>query len=71
MPEAPTDPLNRVGQALACQLVAFGPVGPTLGRLSGMLDPQREVEPVQDMMRRSRTGGFAKRAQPVGAIGQA
>jgi hypothetical protein len=47
MPEAPTDPLNRLGETLACLPVVFGFAVPTFRRLGGVLDPHREVEPVQ------------------------
>ena len=60
MPEAPTDPFDGVGEANASLAISLRGVGPTLCRLRDMLNPHREMEPVQHMMSGTRTGGFAE-----------
>ncbi len=50
--------------------VSFRAVGPARGRLSDMLNPHREMKPVQYIMRRTEAGGFAERSWTISTIAQ-
>ena len=50
MPETPSDPLDRLGEASTSLAISLRGVGPARGRLCDVLNPHREVEPVQYMM---------------------
>jgi hypothetical protein len=58
MPETPSDPLDRLGEASAS--LAISRVGPTRDRLCDVLNPHRQMKPVQYMMSRTRTGCLAE-----------
>jgi hypothetical protein len=60
MPETPADPLDGLAEAGTSLAVSLRGVGPTRGRLCDVLNPHREMEPVQHMMSWAGAGGFAK-----------
>lgn len=70
MPETPTDPFDGPGDANAGLAITLRRVGPTRGCLSDVLNPHREMKPVQHMMSWTRTGGFTERSRAVGTITQ-
>ena len=70
MPETPTDPFDGLGEANAGLAIALGRVGSVRGRLSDVLNPHREMKPVQYMMGRAGAGGFAERSWTIGTIAQ-
>jgi hypothetical protein len=70
MPETPSDPLDSLGEASTSLAISLRGVGPTRGRLCDVLNPHREVEPVEHMMSRTRAGSFAERARAIGTIAQ-
>jgi hypothetical protein len=45
-------------------------VGPARGRLCDVLNPHREMEPVEHMIGRTGAGGFAERSWTIGTIAQ-
>ena len=70
MPETPSNPLDRPGEASTSLAISFRGVGPARGRLCDVLYPHREVEPVEHMMRRTGAGGLAERSWTIGTIAQ-
>ena len=70
MPETPSDPLDRFGEASASLAISLRGVRPARGRLCDVLNMHREMKPVQYMMSRTGAGGFAKRSWTVGTIAQ-
>ena len=60
MPETPSDPLDSLGEASTSVAISLRGVGPACGRLGDVLNPHREVEPVQYMMGRTGAGVFAE-----------
>jgi hypothetical protein len=49
MPETPTDPFDRLGEASTGLTTRLRPIGPAHGRLCDMLNPHREMEPVEQV----------------------
>src|SRR5664279_930419 len=49
MPETPTDPFDRLSETSTDLAISLGGVGPTLGRLRDVLNPHREMKPIQYM----------------------
>jgi hypothetical protein len=47
VPETPSDPLDCLGEAGASLAIRLRAVGPVRGRLCDVLNPHREMEPVQ------------------------
>ena len=70
MPETPSDPLDRFGEASPSLAISLRGVGPAPGRLCDVLNPHREMEPVEHMMRRTGAGGLAERSRTIGTIAQ-
>jgi hypothetical protein len=70
MPETPSDPLDRLGEASTSVAISLRGVGPACGRLGDVLNPHREVEPVQYMMGWTGAGGFAERSWTICTIAQ-
>ena len=60
MPETPSDPLDRLGEASASLAISLRGVGPARGRLCDVLNPHRQMKPIQYMMGRTGAGGFAE-----------
>jgi hypothetical protein len=48
MPETPSDPLDRLGEASTSVAISLRGVGPARGRLCDVLDPHREMERAHD-----------------------
>jgi hypothetical protein len=44
MPETPSDPLNRLGEASTSLAIRLRGVGPARGRLGDVLNPHREMK---------------------------
>ena len=70
MPETPADSFNGFGEADASLAIAHGDVWPAFHRLSDMLNPHREMKPVQHMMGWTNARGFTKGTWSFGAIAQ-
>jgi hypothetical protein len=70
MPETPSDPLDRLGEAITRLAIRLRGVGPTRGRLRDVLNSHREMKPVQYMMSWAGAGGFAERSWTIGTIAQ-
>ena len=70
MPQTPADPLDGLGEASTSLAISLRGVGPALGRLSDVLNPHREMKPVEHMVSWTRAGGFAERSRTVGTIAQ-
>jgi hypothetical protein len=68
--ETPSDPLDRLGEAIASLAISLRGVGPTRGRLSDVVNSHREMKPVQYMINRTGAGGFAERSWTIGTIAQ-
>jgi hypothetical protein len=52
MPQTPSDPLDSLGEASTSLAISLRGVGPARGRLCDVLNPHREMKPVQYMMSR-------------------
>ena len=70
MPETPSDPLDRLGEASASLAISLRGVRPARGCLCDVLNPHREVKPVEDVTSWARAGGLAERSWTIGAIAQ-
>jgi len=70
MPETPSDPLDSLGEASTSLTISLRGVGPTRGRLCDVLNPHREMKPVEHVMSWPRTGRFAERSRTIGTIAQ-
>jgi hypothetical protein len=70
MPETPSDPLDRLGEASTSVTIRLRRLGPVRGRLCDVLNPHREMKPIQDMMGRPGTGCLTKRSWTIGTIAQ-
>ncbi|WP_158930989.1 hypothetical protein [Acidisphaera sp. S103] len=70
MPETPSDSFDRLGEAGTSLAISLRGVGPTCGRLGDVLNPHRDVEPIQYMVSRTGAGGFAERSWTIGTIAQ-
>ena len=70
MPETPTDPFDRLGEPSTGLTIRLRRIGPAHGRLCDVLNPHREMEPVEHMVSRPRAGGFAERSWTIGTIAQ-
>ncbi len=60
MPETPTDPFDGRGEASTGLTLGLRRIGPVHGRLCDVLNPHREMEPVEHVIGWPGTGGFAK-----------
>src|ERR1700744_2209467 len=70
MPETPSDPLDRLGEASTSVAISLRGVGPACGRLVDVLNPHLEMEPVLYMMGRTWAGGFAELSWTICTIAQ-
>ncbi len=70
MPETPSDPLDRLGEASTSLAISRRGVGPARGRLRDVLNPHRQMKPVQYMMSWTGAGGFAERSRAICTIAQ-
>src|ERR1700709_2561201 len=70
MPETPSDPLDRLGEASASPAISLRGVWPVRRRLCDVLDAHREMEPIQYMMGRTGAGSLAERSWTIGTVAQ-
>jgi hypothetical protein len=64
-------PLHRaLGEASTSLAISLRVIGPPRGRLCDVLNPHREMKPVQYMMSRTGAGGSAERSWTIGTIAQ-
>jgi hypothetical protein len=60
MPQRPADPLDGLGEAGTSLAIRLRGVGLAFGRLSDVLNPHREMKPVEDMVSWTRARGFTE-----------
>ena len=65
MPETPSDPLDRLGEAGTSLVISLCGIGPARGRLCDVLNPHRQMKPIQYMMSRTGAGGFTERSWTI------
>jgi hypothetical protein len=68
MPETPSDPLYGLGEASTGLPICLRGDRPALGRLGDVLNPHRQMEPVEHMASGARARGFAERSWAIGTI---
>ena len=60
MPETPTDPLDGLGKASASPAIILRGVWPALGRLCDVLNPHRDMKPIEHVVSWTRARGFTE-----------
>src|SRR5271167_2548653 len=60
MPQTPADPLDDLGEAATSLAIRLRGVGPALGRLRDVLNPHREMKPIEHVVSWTRARGFAE-----------